>query len=95
MKHYYVYIMASFTQRLYIGVTNDLIRRVYQHKSNHYPGSFTSRYNIHRLVYTEVYYDVRDAIIREKQLKRWGRAKKIALIVEKNPNWKDLSLEWD
>jgi putative endonuclease len=87
--------MASFTQRLYIGVTNDLIRRVYQHKSNHYPGSFTSRYNIHRLVYTEVYYDVRDAIIREKQLKRWGRAKKIALIVEKNPNWKDLSLEWD
>jgi putative endonuclease len=87
--------MASFTQRLYIGVMNDLIRRVYQHKSNHYPGSFTSRYNIHRLVYTEVYYDVRDAIIREKQLKRWGRAKKIALIVEKNPNWKDLSLEWD
>ncbi|MBM3131288.1 MAG: GIY-YIG nuclease family protein [Chloroflexi bacterium] len=93
MKQYYVYIMANRTRMLYTGVTNNLERRVYEHKNRIIPG-FTSRYNITRLVYQEVYTDIRDAIAREKQIKGWLRAKKIALIEAVNPKWNDLSEEW-
>jgi putative endonuclease len=95
MKQYYVYIMASFRQTLYVGVTNDLRRRVYQHKTTADPASFTSRYNVDRLVHFEVFNDVKDAIAREKQIKSWRRSKKITLIEAENPRWKDLSLDWE
>ncbi|MCX7839585.1 MAG: GIY-YIG nuclease family protein [Anaerolineae bacterium] len=94
MKNYYVYIMANRTRMLYTGVTNNLERRVYEHKNRIIPG-FTSRYNITRLVYYEVFSDIRDAIAREKQIKGWLRAKKIALIESMNPKWNDLSEEWE
>ena len=90
MREYYVYIMTNRSRTLYVGVTGNLQRRVYQHKHKLVPG-FTSRYNIDRLVYFERFLDVRLAIAREKQLKRWLRAKKIALIETQNPEWKDLS----
>jgi putative endonuclease len=95
MNQYYVYIMASFRQTLYIGVTNDLRRRVYQHKTKSDPASFTSRYNIDRLIHFEVFTDVKDAIAREKQIKRWRRSKKVALIEAENPRWRDLILDWE
>jgi putative endonuclease len=88
-------MMASFKQVLYIGVTNDLQRRVYQHKHKTQPNSFTARYNIDRLVYFEVFGNIHDAIAREKQLKSWRREKKINLLQAENQNWKDLSLEWE
>lgn len=95
MKQYYVYLMASFRQTLYIGVTNNLRRRVYQHKTKSDPNSFTARYNIDRLVYFETFGDVRDALAREKQLKSWRRDKKVALIEANNPNWRDLTIDWE
>ena len=76
---------------LYAGVTGDLERRVFQHKAKEIDG-FTKKYNIHRLVYFEAFGDIRDAIAREKQIKGWLRAKKVALIESANPEWKDL---WD
>ena len=93
MKNYYVYIMASKSRTLYTGVTNNLVRRVYEHKQKLIPG-FTKKYNIARLVYCETFPDVRAAIAREKQIKGWLRAKKIALIESLNPDWKDLSADW-
>ncbi|MDO9068798.1 MAG: GIY-YIG nuclease family protein [Deltaproteobacteria bacterium] len=93
MKNYHVYIMASKSRTLYIGVTGDLVRRVYEHKIKIVEG-FTSRYNINRLVYFEETTDVHAAIAREKQLKGWLRSRKIALIEEMNPTWDDLSQEW-
>lgn len=84
VKQYYVYIMANRTRMLYTGDTNNLERRVYEHKNRIIPG-FTSQYNITRLVYQEVFTDIRDAIAREKQIKGWLRAKKIALIETINP----------
>lgn len=95
MKQYYVYIMASFNQVLYIGVTNDLRRRVYQHKNKSHPESFTARYNVNRLIYFETFGDIQAAIAREKQLKSWRREKKVALFTAENPRWQDLSLEWE
>ncbi len=95
LKQYYVYLMASFQQTLYIGVTNDLQRRIHEHKTKIHPQSFTARYNIDRLVYCETFNDVRDALAREKQIKSWRRSKKIALIEAENPRWKDLSLDWE
>jgi putative endonuclease len=92
-KSYYVYIMASISKVIYVGVTNDLIRRVYQHKNGIIPG-YTSKYNVTRLVYYEEGADIEQAILREKQLKGWVRRKKIALIEGLNPEWKDLSEEW-
>lgn len=92
-KHYFVYILASLSGTLYIGVTNDLHRRVWQHKQHEVEG-FTKEYEVDRLVYWEDFYDVRNAIDREKQLKGWRRAKKIALIERANPQWKDLSKDW-
>ena len=87
---YYVYILASRKHgTLYIGVTNDLIRRVYQHRTDAVP-SFTSRYGVHLLVWFECYDDVVNAITREKELKKWRRDWKINLIEQSNPNWDDL-----
>ena len=91
---YYVYILTNRTDDvLYTGVTNDLSRRLYEHKHKIVEG-FTAKYNVHKLVYYEVTTDIRAAIEREKQIKGWVRVKKIALIETINPDWKDLSAEW-
>ncbi len=90
----YVYILSSGFKRLYIGVTNDLGRRVWEHKNPTDMDSFTARYGINQLVYYEEFDLVTAAIAREKELKGWTRIKKVALIVSINPTWKDLSLEW-
>lgn len=88
---YYVYILASKRNgTLYIGVTNNVLNRNWQHKQKENSSSFTARYNVNRLVYYEVYSDVRAAITREKQLKNWKRGWKIELIEEDNPTWRDL-----
>ena len=87
---YYVYILASRKNgTLYIGVTNDLLKRVYEHRQNIVEG-FTKKYNVHMLVYFEQTNDIESAIIKEKQMKKWERQWKIDLIEEKNPEWKDL-----
>ena len=87
---YYVYILASgIGGTLYIGVTNDLIRRVFEHKSKFVRG-FTKKYDVIKLIYYEQYDDIETAIQREKRLKKWNRQWKIPLIEEKNPNWDDL-----
>ena len=87
---YYVYILASKKNGvLYIGVTNDLIRRIYEHKNNLVDG-FTKKYFVHRLVYFEQTPDVISAITREKQIKKWLRRWKIELIEKDNPQWNDL-----
>ena len=89
-KQYYVYILASkIGGTLYIGVTNNLVRRVYQHREKFVEG-FTKQYEVTRLVYYEVHSDVVAAITREKQMKKWNRAWKVRLIEEDNPNWDDL-----
>jgi putative endonuclease len=93
VKTYYVYIVASASRVLYIGVTNDIQRRVEEHRKKSVPG-FSSNYNTHELVHVEPFGSMRAAIAREKQLKRWIRAKKIALIELHNPHWKDLIGEW-
>ena len=90
MDAYYVYIVASIQRTLYIGMTNDLARRVHQHKHGLIPG-FTRRYTVNRLVHFEAFTDVRDAKAREHQLKGWTRKKKIALIKAENPEWEDLA----
>ena len=92
MNEYYVYIMTNGVRTLYNGVTNDLMRRVFEHKDKLLEG-FTKKYNITMPVYYEVTADVHSAIAREKQLKSWRRSKKIALIESSNPQWKDFSLE--
>ena len=89
--HYYVYILASVTNvTLYIGVTKDLVRRVYEHRNHLDPDSFTSKYNVHKLVYFEETSDVKAALEREKQLKGWRRSKKNTLVETVNPRWEDL-----
>ena len=93
MAEYYVYIMTNRSRTLYTGVTNNLARRVYEHKQKLADG-FTKKYNITILAYYEVTPDVRSAIAREKQIKGWLRSKKIALIESMNPQWNDLSTEW-
>ena len=93
MRRYYVYILASKSRVLYVGITNDLWRRVGEHKNNVFPG-FTSKYRIHRLVYVESFKYVGNAITREKHIKGWLREKKIALIRSSNPTWEDLSQTW-
>ena len=92
-KTYFVYIMASRSHTLYIGITSDLRKRVFQHKWREHAG-FTARYNCDRLVWFERYQDVNLAIGREKQLKGWRRSKKDALIGGKNPRWDDLAEDW-
>ena len=88
-----MYIMASASRVLYTGVTNQLERRVWEHKQGRLPG-FSAHYKTHELVYFEHFGDVREAIAREKEIKGWIRAKKIALISSSNPRWKDLSALW-
>ena len=89
----YVYIMTNRSKVLYIGVTSDLTRRVYQHKKK-LVDRFTKRYNLTKLVYYEAGDDIRSAIQREKQIKGWLRSRKIELIEAMNPQWDDLSEEW-
>ncbi len=90
MKNYYIYILASRKNgTLYIGVTNDLVRRVIEHKKGEVKG-FTQKYHVNELVYFERYSMINDAIRREKQLKKWNRSWKIALIEKENPEWVDL-----
>ncbi|HLX86614.1 MAG TPA: GIY-YIG nuclease family protein [Terriglobales bacterium] len=92
-NRYYVYIMASLSLTLYTGVTGNLRRRALQHKSREIDG-FTKQYRIHRLVYYETFKYVNNAIAREKQIKAWTRAKRIALIKTMNPTWQDLAEAW-
>jgi putative endonuclease len=92
-RDYFCYIMASKGRTLYAGMTSDLERRVYEHKHKLTPG-FTNMYNVDRLVHIEVFSDVRDAIGREKEIKRWSRSKKVVLIERNNPTWRDLSVSW-
>lgn len=94
LRLFFTYVMSNNSMTLYIGVTNDLARRVREHKRGE-GSSFTSRHHFDRLVYYDQSTDIRDAIAREKQLKGWTRAKKIALIKEVNPKWLDLSAEWE
>lgn len=90
---FYTYILGSLSGTLYVGMTNNLIRRVWQHKQHELAG-FTAKYGVDRLLYFESFDDVRKAIGREKQLKGWRREKKIALIAVQNPKWVDMSREW-
>ena len=92
---YFVYMLSNWDDSvLYIGVTSNLPRRLYEHRHGLVDG-FTKKYNIHKLVYYEHTNDVYSAISREKQLKKWNRSKKNALISSTNPNWLDLSANWD
>ena len=87
---YYIYILTNKDNSvMYIGVTNDLRRRLYEHKNQEIDG-FTKKYNVYKLVYFEEYSDIGDAIAREKQLKGWVRLKKNLLVEKQNPNWNDL-----
>lgn len=93
-KDYYVYLLSNWNNKvLYIGVTNNLERRIVEHRQKLVPG-FTEKYNVNKLVYFEQTNDVISAINREKQLKKWRREKKNALVNSVNPTWKDLSAEW-
>jgi len=91
MRQYYVYIVVSDRNgTLYVGVTNDLARRMYEHRNGLVEG-FTKKYSVHKLVWLEVHGDIREAILREKRIKKWNRNWKLRLIEEVNPNWKDLT----
>ncbi len=95
MKNYYIYMITNWNNKVpYTGVTNNLERRIFEHKNKLIDG-FTKKYNINKLVYFEHGSDVNGAIVREKQLKGWTRSKKNALIESVNPNWKDLSQDCD
>jgi putative endonuclease len=89
----FVYILASKTSRLYVGVTNNLVRRVWEHREGMIPG-FTKRYVINRLVHFEHFAKPKEAISREKQIKSYARVKKLALIGSMNPEWRDLAEHW-
>lgn len=90
-KEYFVYIVSSISKTIYIGVTNNLSRRIHEHKNGLLEG-FTKKYRVNSLVYYESYFDIRDAIAREKELKSWRRNKKYTLIEDANPGWQELSL---
>ena len=94
MKTYFVYILTNWNDKvMYVGVTSNLEKRVYEHR-NKMAGGFTEKYNVHKLVYFEHTNDVRVAIEREKEIKKWRREKKNKLVESKNPEWRDISLEW-
>jgi putative endonuclease len=95
MKQWYVYIMSNRAHTLYTGMTNDLPARVTEHKEGTYANAFTARYTFDRLVYYEEAADQKAAALREKRIKNWPRAKRVALIQATNPNWIDLSARWD
>ena len=91
MKTYYIYILTNdLNTVLYTGVTNDLFRRISEHKNKLNPSSFTAKYNLNKLVYFESFFNINDAITREKQIKAGSRKKKILLVESLNPDWKDL-----
>ena len=92
-KLYYVYILASKSRSIYVGMTGFLMARVLRHRDGE-GGAFTRKYKIHRLVYYEVFRSIAAAIARETEIKKWRREKKIALIVQKNPTWENLAAEW-
>jgi putative endonuclease len=92
-KTYHVYIVASSNRVIYVGVTSDLVSRIYQHKTSPVAG-FTKSYNVNRLVFFEETSDVLSAIAREKEIKGWRRAKKVALIESQNAKWQDLYLKF-
>jgi putative endonuclease len=95
MKTFFTYILTNKNKTvLYVGMTNDIFRRVLEHKKHKNPTSFTARYNVDRLVWLEVFYSSDEAISREKQIKAGSRAKKEALINLENPNWDDLWEKW-
>jgi len=91
---YFVYILSSRTRVIYVEMTNDIDRRLYEHKNKLIEG-FTTRYNVTSLVYYETFTDVNLAIAREKEIKKWRREKKDALIESMNPDWEDLSTKWE
>ena len=92
-NRYYVYLLTNWNHRvMYLGVTNDLVRRIYEHKNKLVKG-FTEKYNVNKLVYFEETGDVRSALTREKEIKKWRREKKNALVISINPEWKDLAEE--
>ena len=93
MRSYYVYILASRSRTLYVGVTNDLVRRIFEHKM-HLVVGFADRYRIDRLVHFEETLDINAAIEREKQITSWRREKKLRLIETTNSTWEDLSGDW-
>ncbi|MHB2154791.1 GIY-YIG nuclease family protein [Calditrichota bacterium GD2] len=94
-KYYFVYIMTNWNNKImYVGITNNLMRRVYEHKNKLIDG-FTKKYNINKLVYYETFQDVRAAIEREKEIKKWRREKKNKLVNTKNPEWRDLSEDFE
>jgi len=93
--NFYVYILTNWNNKvMYIGMTNNLERRLYEHKNKLVDG-FTKKYNINKLVYYEHTTDVHAALAREKEIKKWRREKKDNLVASMNPEWKDLSLEWE
>jgi putative endonuclease len=92
-RRFYVYILANRSRTLYVGVTNDITRRVLHHRAGT-ASRFTDRYGITRLAYVEITNTPQDAIAREKQIKGWARAKKVALIETANPTWDDLAKDW-
>ncbi|MGO9088447.1 MAG: GIY-YIG nuclease family protein [Candidatus Sulfotelmatobacter sp.] len=92
-KLYYVYILASRSRAIYVGMTGFLMARIIRHRAGE-GGQFTRKYRIHRLVYYEVFPSVAAAIARETEIKKWRREKKVALILKKNPTWEDLAAGW-
>jgi putative endonuclease len=92
-KRYYVYIMASKSRVIYVGMTGFLMARVLRHRAGE-GGEFTRKYRVHRLVYYELFQNVGRAIGRETELKKWRREKKVALIEKENPTWEDLAEDW-
>jgi len=94
VKRYWVYIVSNKSRRLYTGLTDDLVRRVIEHKEKIFPSSFTAQYVYDMLVFYEEYSRVVSAKMREKEIKGWRREKKLKLILAENPDWADLSLDW-
>lgn len=93
-KLYFVYLLTNWDNSvMYIGMTNDLQRRLYEHKNKLVKG-FTCKYNVSKLVYCESTLDVYSAIAREKEIKKWRREKKNKLVMQQNPGWEDLSMQW-
>jgi len=92
-KLYYVYILASKSRAIYVGMTGSLMARVLRHRAGE-GSSFTQKYRIHRLVYYEVFHNVTAAIARETEIKKWRREKKVEIVAQRNPTWEDLSAEW-
>jgi putative endonuclease len=93
-REFHVYILASDTRQLYVGVTGDLAKRISQHRTGFHPAGYTTKHETKRLVYCETTADIRAAIHREKQIKGWTRSRKLELIGQLNPDWNDLAEGW-